>query len=236
MSPSSRTLLRLHTDGFALIPDVLGVETVREACAACEGLEAQAPGRRAGIRDLLHAAPALRRLAGSSEVRGAVEPVLGAVEFVTRAILFDKSPGANWSLSWHQDTTIAVRQRLEVPGFGPWSIKGDVDQVQPPADVLAGMVTLRLHLDDCAEDNAPLLLLPGSHREGLLAEERIANWKERVLPIACMTAAGGAVLMRPLILHSSLKAERPGRRRVVHLEFAAQPLPSGLHWARARAP
>ena len=39
-----------------------------------------------------------------------------------------------------------------------------------------------------------------------------------------------AVLMRPLLLHSSPAPRLPRRRRVVHLEFAAAPLPHGLEW------
>jgi len=39
--------------------------------------------------------------------------------------------------------------------------------------------------------------------------------------------------MRPLLLHASSKAQRPGRRRVLHLEFATRPLPAGLRFAAA---
>jgi hypothetical protein len=41
---------------------------------------------------------------------------------------------------------------------------------------------------------------------------------------------GGVLLMRPLLLHASQKATRPARRRVIHLEYAACDLPSGLDW------
>jgi hypothetical protein len=36
--------------------------------------------------------------------------------------------------------------------------------------------------------------------------------------------------MRPLLLHASSPAQRPGHRRVIHLEFAAGELPGGLEW------
>jgi ectoine hydroxylase-related dioxygenase (phytanoyl-CoA dioxygenase family) len=215
----------IDRDGFVLIGRLLCDDRIHSLRAACEAVPRDSANRRAGVRDLLRNVPEVRALAESPPVRAAVEPVLHAGAFVTRAILFDKTSDSNWSIPWHQDTAIAVQQRLDVPGFGPWSIKGDVHQVQPPAQVLVGMVTLRVHLDECGEENAPLLVLPGSHREGLLTEEQIAKWKGSVRPVACTTGAGGAVLMRPLLLHSSLKAERPGRRRVVHLEFASGPLP-----------
>jgi hypothetical protein len=34
-----------------------------------------------------------------------------------RAILFDKITSANWTVPWHQDRSIAVRKRIDVPGF-----------------------------------------------------------------------------------------------------------------------
>ena len=37
-------------------------------------------------------------------------------------------------------------------------------------------------------------------------------------------------MIRPLLLHASSAAESPRRRRVVHLEYAADPLPGGLDW------
>jgi hypothetical protein len=37
--------------------------------------------------------------------------------------LFDKIPDANWKVLRHQDVTIAVQEKIEVEGFGPWTIK-----------------------------------------------------------------------------------------------------------------
>ena len=36
--------------------------------------------------------------------------------------------------------------------------------------------------------------------------------------------------MRPLILHSSSASISPSHRRVIHLEFAGEPLPKPLAW------
>ncbi len=54
--------------------------------------------------------------------------------------MFDKTPSGNWPLDWHQDRTIAVKHRIEIPGFGPWSMKGGVHHVAPPIDLLARML------------------------------------------------------------------------------------------------
>jgi hypothetical protein len=33
--------------------------------------------------------------------------------------------------------------------------------VHPPAEILDKMLTLRVHLDDCGEENGPLRVIPG---------------------------------------------------------------------------
>ena len=182
-----------------------------------------------GVRNLLDICPAVRELACDPRVRGFVEPVLGERAFAVRAVFFDKVPGANWSLFWHQDNVIAVDRRLDLPGFSGWSCKAGVWQVQPPAEVLARMVAVRVHLDDCGPNNGPLRVLPGSHRHGWL-DDRLDVWKARVPEVACLTDAGGVVVMCPLTLHASAPAEKPAHRRVIHIEYAADELPNVLDW------
>lgn len=221
---------QIERDGYAVVEGVIPPDFVGELIDAC-GAVALTDG--AGRRNLLAEVPAARRLALSPQIRSLVTPQLGGAAFVARAILFDKTPAANWAVPWHQDTTIAVRKRRDVDGFGPWSVKAGVVHVQPPAAVLEGMLTVRLHLDGCGPKNGPLAVLPGSHRDGILCDEAVDRWKARHDPVVCRVGAGGAVLMRPLVLHASPRAASPAHRRVIHLEFAAADLPGGLEWARA---
>jgi hypothetical protein len=76
-----------------------------------------------------------------------------------------------WSLFWHQDNVISVAARVDVPGYAGWSNKAGVWQVQPPAQVLAGMPAVRVHLDDSGAENGPLRVLPGSHGFGWLDDQ-----------------------------------------------------------------
>lgn len=233
-SPQEGLSEKVRRDGFAVVGRALD----EGALSAFErSLEKVADGagvlRRGGvyaIRNLLAALPAARGLANSADVRALVEPVLGPGAFVVRGVLFDKTPAAPWKVAWHQDLTVAVRERVEVEGFGPWSIKAGVRHVQPPARVLEGVLAVRLHLDDCDESNGPLRVLPGSHLSGRLSAEEISRRRESASPVTCLVRRGGAVLMRPLLLHSSPAPRLPRRRRVVHLEFANAPLPCGLEW------
>lgn len=151
--------------------------------------------------------------------------------FPVRAVIFGKTPANNWAVSWHQDRTIAVLQRIEVDGFGPWSTKTAVQHVAPPFTVLAGMITLRAHIDDCDTDNAPLLIAVGSHRLGKVAARDAEIVAARSQIEACLAQAGDVWAYSTSILHASEPAARPQRRRVLQVDFSAARLLGGLEWA-----
>lgn len=218
--------MSLANDGFELVPDVLPSYSIESLCAAL----ARARGATHGARNLLADVADVRLLAASAAVRALVEPVLGPACVAVRGILFDKTAAANWKVGWHQDLVVALRERREVAGFGPWSLKAGVVHAQAPAEVLERMLAVRLHLDDCGAENGPVRVLPGTHLLGKLDAEAIDRERARVAERVCVASRGGALLMRPLLLHASSPAARPGRRRVIHLEFAAGPLPGGLAW------
>jgi ectoine hydroxylase-related dioxygenase (phytanoyl-CoA dioxygenase family) len=187
------------------------------------------PGR-AGIRNLLELAPRIGKLARSQEIRSLVDPILGDTARVVRGIFFDKQPSANWKVSWHQDRTIAVKNRLDLPNYHPWSVKAGIHHVQPPTAILDQMLTVRIHLDKTDESNGALKVIPGSHCHGKLTDSEIDRWKQVSPHSSCNCEPGGILLMRPLLLHASSAAIVPSHRRVIHLEYASHQLPSGLEW------
>ena len=134
-------------------------------------------------------------------------------------------------VAWHQDLTIAVRDKVEALGFGPWSVKDGVPHVQPPVSLLENMVTVRQHLDDADESNGALKVLPGSHNQGRLSGERIQQLRQELPEHLCVASAGDALLMRPLILHASGRSSTDRHRRVLHIEYAGFDLPEGMQWA-----
>jgi hypothetical protein len=146
------------------------------------------------------------------------------------ARFFDKSRDANWSLAWHQDRTIALKRRRDTPGFTAWTVKQGIAHAVPPLDYLERMLILRLHLDDTGEAQAPLLVAPGSHRLGRLAESEIPAAVERCGTHACLAAAGDTWAYAAPILHASAAMQTPGRRRVLQLAYSADELPGGLKW------
>ena len=147
-----------------------------------------------------------------------------------RAILFDKTAATNWALGWHQDRVIAVRERVETPGFGPWTRKHGALHVAPPFELLARMLTLRVHLDPVPATNGPLLVAPGSHRLGLVPQGEIAAVVERCGTAACLAEAGDIWAYSTPILHASERVHTPAHRLVLQVDYAAEDLPGGLEW------
>jgi len=216
----------IETQGFELWRGVLEPGVVTQLTAALE--TAGATDGVYGLRNLLQRSPRVRAIAQA--LRTLVEPITGPNPFPTRALLFDKLPGANWLVGWHQDLTIAVRERVDVEGFGAWTVKDGVPHVQPPASILANMLTLRLHLDRTDADNGALIVLPGTHALGRLTDDRALPYDAEERAAVCAADPGDVLAFRPLLLHMSRKSTRPGHRRVIQIEYAAGPLPPPLAW------
>ena len=226
----------LLKDGFGVFENAVPTSTVQRLIHLLDSLPGSRGSRRRGlgapyaIRNLLSLVRQVDGLPESPELLTLVHPILGENARPVRGILFDKTPQANWAVSWHQDCSIAVVERSDLPGFGPWSVKAGIHHVRPPIAILERMLTLRLHLDDCPTDNGPLRVVPGSHRMGIIGLDQIhaahSAGSVRELPVG----AGGVVAMRPLLLHSSRPCHNAAHRRVIHIEYAGVDLPQGLSW------
>ena len=211
----------------------VGARHFRGALRPCidtlEQAFAQLPRDEAGLR--LHCIEPLSPLLASDGCIGAVAASeLGSFAKPVRAVLFNKSPETNWSLAWHQDRTICVRERRDVLGFGPWTVKSNMVHVAPPFDILTRMVTLRAHLDDVPATNAPLLIAPGSHTVGRVPVNQVDELAKRCGTMSCLAEAGDIWLNATPILHASESASMPRSRRVLQVDYAAEELPGGLEW------
>jgi len=138
--------------GFAVVPQCLSEQMVEHLCSYL--------GHTKHAQRSLLDVPAVRELAVSEPVRQLANAVLGERCFAVRGILFNKTPDSNWKVVWHQDRTIAVRERKDAALFGPWSMKAGVPHVQPPSSVMAKMLAIRVHLDESRESNGPLRVIP----------------------------------------------------------------------------
>jgi hypothetical protein len=212
--------------GAELIPGALTETEVAGVLSALAGQPSDQAGVRlfdiAPLRALLAADGTLGRIA-ARRMSGTLRPV--------RAILFDKTEATNWSLGWHQDRVIAVKNRNEVEGFGPWTRKHGTLHVAPPVEVFSKMTTLRLHLDPTPLENAPLLIAPGSHRLGRIAVTDVPSVVADCGVFTCLADRGDVWLYATPILHASEASKVPLRRRVLQVDYAMDDLPGGLEWA-----
>jgi hypothetical protein len=228
--------INLDQDGFAIVPGVYSAQACENLAAELLKIlsdctdEATALKRHNGViygaRNLLNVFPPARDIWRKQPLLDLLSAVLGSEFGLVRGLYFDKPPNSNWSLPWHQDLTIAVKDHsLPSQKFRNRTVKAGVPHVEAPYEVLAQMLTLRIHLDAATDENGPLQVLPGTH----IGRHATPPFRP---PVTILASAGDVLAMRPLLSHSSGPSKSSGlHRRIIHLEFAAhRSLPDGYHW------
>lgn len=183
-----------------------------------------------GARNILQMSPSLWPIIKDSPIFQLAQEVLGDKARIVRSIYFDKTSNSNWKVPIHQDTSIATRKKHDIDGFSPWSVKAGIPHTQPPENILNTMLTFRIHLDKATEDNGALRVILGSHKLGKMKQAEIVKLRDKSVTTLCEVEEGAIMVMRPLLLHESSAGASPSRRRVLHLEFSADSLPSPLEW------
>jgi len=214
--------------GYALADLVLSDEQ-------CDHISRSLPsvvGGRGGVRNLI-SHPTVVRILMHEALGRYLWSVVGRELVAVKATMFDKTSDSNWRMQWHQDRTIAVRERMNVAGYGPWSTKSGSLHVEPPAAILAQMLAVRIHLDLCDADNGPLRVVPGSHLLGKLEEAEVAEIVAEGTTAEIHASQGAIVLMRPLLIHASSPSLHATHRRVLHVELAPLESISPLQWHAA---
>jgi ectoine hydroxylase-related dioxygenase (phytanoyl-CoA dioxygenase family) len=225
---------KIATLGFEILPGVLTESEVDAVVNLVSVADSSSPVFRKStdlfaIRQFFKHLPAVAEIILRSQLGDLVKKTFGTDYFVVKSIYFDKPPVSNWFVSYHQDLTISVSDRIAIDGFGFWTLKDGQFAVQPPLEILEDNITVRLHLDDTSSSNGSLKVIPGSHLKGVYRPETI-NWDTETV-VDCEVPRGGVMIMKPLLLHSSGKTTNNQRRRVVHIEFSRRRLQGGLQWA-----
>ena len=174
-----------------------------------------------------------RHLALSVRTHSEIRDRLSADSVGVQCTLFNKSASANWLVALHQDRSVPVRSKVDSLDLKGWSEKEGGTFVQPPVSMLRRMAAVRVHIDPCPTESGALRVVPGSHLLGVLSAaeaERIRKIAgEHTVPVR----RGGALLMKPLLLHASSKAAPSIQRRVLHFVFGPRVPPCGLAWQYA---
>lgn len=181
------------------------------------------------IRQFLKEIPEVNDLIFNENIKTIIKDLFGEQYVVVKSIYFDKPEKSNWYVAYHQDLTISVDKKTELPDFGPWTTKQNQFAVKPPLNILENIFTIRIHLDDTDEHNGALKVVPKSHAKGIYRPETI-DWNVETEEI-CRVEKGGIMIMKPLILHGSNRTTNGKKRRVIHIEFSDMELPEQLNWS-----
>ena len=224
---------RLERDGFALLPGIFSPQEMHDlAGRLLDDLQShsgpmvlKSRDRIYGSRNLLAACPWLIDWARCDKLQQVLIETLGPASGLVRGLFFDKPPDRSWSLPWHRDRTIAViNNRLTSDHFQHPTVKAGIAHYEASDRQLQQMLTLRIHLDAMTPENGPLAVIPGSH---------LLDPAQEQPPQTLSANAGDVLAMRPLLSHASSMSREgtTAHRRIVHLEFAANPmLPDGVKW------
>jgi ectoine hydroxylase-related dioxygenase (phytanoyl-CoA dioxygenase family) len=220
--------------GFTVINDIYSADERKNIISAIEQVDKTNPTFRSSadlfaIRQFLKEIPDCIPLIFNSTLNAVIKDLFGENYFAVKSIYFDKPEGSNWFVSYHQDLTISVNKKVDLPNFGPWTVKQNLFAVQPPLDFLKNIYTIRIHLDHTDEFNGALKIISESHLKDIYRPEHI-NWKVET-EITCNVSEGGIMIMKPLLLHSSSKTTNNKKRRVIHIEFSNQELPDEIEWS-----
>lgn len=178
------------------------------------------------------------RIARREDVVAALEPVGRLAQALVpgarpvRVVAFNKSEAGNWALPWHQDRVIAVRERVEMPGYSNWTRKSGVWHVEPPITVMERMIFARIHLDAATIDTGSLEIAPGTHGAGRVADSSVADVvaRSRQAQELCVAERGDILFAKALTLHRSRASQSAASRRAVRIDYSADELPAPLDW------
>ena len=220
--------------GFTVIEDIYTDEEIGGIITLIDETDQSNPTFRKtkdlfAIRQFLKEVPNVKQTTFSDRLISIINNLFGKGYFIVKSIYFDKPEESNWFVAYHQDLTISVDKKVDLPGYGSWTNKQNQFAVQPPIKILENNFTIRIHLDDTDENNGALKVVSGSHLKGIYRAENI-DWSEEREEI-CEVDRGWIMIMRPLLMHASERTTNNKRRRVIHIEFSNTELPKEIDWA-----
>jgi ectoine hydroxylase-related dioxygenase (phytanoyl-CoA dioxygenase family) len=180
--------------------------------------------------NLVNSIPFINSLAHSSQLIALVKQVLGENSFPINAFILDKTQDCNWELDWHQDLKIAVKHKIETADYNNWTIESGIPHTIPPKEVLEKRLFVRIHLDDCFIDNGAILVVPKSHKNGILKNKTEIDKIVMGDNFYCEVDKGGIMFLTSLLLHKSPYSKTDRKRRILQIEYVGIKLTNGLEW------
>ena len=131
----------VYTNGFTVIDNIYTDEEVADAVNVIDKTDKSNPTFRKSadlfaIRQFLKEVPDVKSIIFNDKLEQLIENIFGKGYFVVKSIYFDKPEQSNWFVAWHQDLTISVDKKVELPGYTSWTSKHNQFAVQPPTEIL----------------------------------------------------------------------------------------------------
>lgn len=147
-----------------------------------------------GDKKILHHSPTAKAAADGPLLDLAKALIGETARLSTRTLLITKPPAVGQSFPWHQDSAYYGRDA-------------------------ARYVIVTLYLDPALADNGPLAVIPGSHRQGLIAHDKRPNGKRALFGVTTADAVivpaqvGDVVCLDLHLVHGSAPntSDRPRR-------------------------
>ena len=213
----SELMTKFEEDGFAILPGLLTSELLQDIPERCDAELSSGPGRR----DFLEL-DWIQDLARTLSCHAVLSTLLPGDAVAVQCTYFCKAESESWFAPANMDTSIPVQRKFSLPGWSDRIKKNGTQFTKPPREILENLIAIRIHFEDNTEDNGALLVVPGSHLD-------VPHSDERYL---CEIPRGGALVMRPLLLHAPSK-RRAGYRRVLYFLYGPTKLPEPAEWPDA---
>ena len=230
-------LHKINTDGFAIIKYVYDDNEINKILSIIEKVSdsetLNSTFRKSNdlfaIRQFHKEIPEILNFIFNKNLKDIIKLNFGDDYFITKSIYFDKPEKSNWFVAYHQDLTISVIKKIPSQNFENWTTKQNQFAVQPPKQILENNFTIRIHIDKTTKENGALKVINKSHKKGICRIDMIEIKNE--IETVCEVEKGGIMIMKPLLFHASSKTTNNARRRVIHIEFSNQKLPSKMEWS-----
>lgn len=222
MQLSTEQLERYQRDGLVFLPGVfnnteiaaLKAEQARILSLDLDSHLRAASGEFLGTTAMDRVSPLYKRLLSDERLLEISEHILGPELYCHQYKVILKQPFGKLTLPWHQD-------------YGPWSHH---DGMPEPRALSIG-----IFLDEVTEFNGPIMYIPGSHREGLIAYELLevaGTTPIPSLPDATVTRLatphgivaphgppGSVTLFDSCLAHASGPNQSPYPRNLIYLSY-----------------
>src|SRR5258708_13940621 len=131
-----RHLQNISDKGFTVIEDVYSGIEIDGLVNTINNIDTSNPTFRKSadlfaIRQFLKEIPEINQKIFTDNLNTIICGLFGDDYFVVKSIYFDKPEESNWFVAYHQDLTVSVDKKVDLPGYGSYTNKHNQFAVKP---------------------------------------------------------------------------------------------------------